>query len=177
MYRFIGPHRPITLSLCSECGAHIVPNDIVQTIQDEDRDIEIENRTIKFMWETEPKFKSELAAFKASYTTGKKCESAMKRASKTIVAEFKEAIAPAKSVIEHAIKTSKEKLHALAEYKNYSSAIASTTRIKNNFLRAWGVRLWNIRDALRNVPDAIRLIPPNMYLYNRTKYMFRLRLN
>jgi hypothetical protein len=177
IYRFIGPNRPITHSVCSECGAHIIPNDIIEIIHGEDRDAEIENRTIKFMWETEPKFKNQLKAFKDSYVKAKKNKNAMNKASKTIIAEFKEAIAPAKRFIEHAIKVSKEKLHALAEYKNYTSAMSGYTLTKNNIFRIWGVKLWSIRDALRNMPDAMTLIPPNMYLFNSTKHMFRVRLH
>jgi len=177
MYRFAGPNRSIRHSVCSECGAHIIPNDIIETIHNQDIDAEIENRTIKFMWETEPKFKNHLKTFKDSYVKAKKNKNAMNTASKTIIAEFKEAIAPAKRFIEHAIKVSKEKLHALAEYKNYTSAMSGYTLTKNNIFRNWGVKLWSIRDALRNMPDAMRLIPPNMYLFNSTKYIFRVRLH
>ena len=177
MYRFIGPNRSIAQSVCSECRAHIIPNDIIDIIHNDDRDGEIEDRTIKFMWETDPKFKNQIKAFKGSFVKAKKNKSLMKRASKAIIAEFKEAIAPAKRFIEHAIKVSKEKLHALAEYKNYTSAMSGYTLAKNNIFRNWGVKLWSIRDALRNMPDAMRLIPPNMYIFNTTKYMFRVRLD
>jgi hypothetical protein len=101
----------------------------------------------------------------------------MRKVSRTLVAEFKEAIAPARRFIEATIKTYQQKLHALAEYKSYISTRVLVKRTSTNFTNTWGVRLWQIKDALRNVADAVKLTAGRFYAYNRTKYMFRLRLN
>jgi len=89
MYRFIGPYRPITLTTCVTCATHIIPNDIVESVHEEDRDADIQNRTINFFWETEPKFKQDLENIYTTRKNEKKTKLNIRKTSRSLVTEFK----------------------------------------------------------------------------------------
>jgi len=177
VYRFMrGPNRVLTLCTCVLCNSYIIPNDIVDGINNEELDTDIENRTIKFMWETDPKFRNDIITIKNSIVNHRSNERKMMRASQAVKKAFKEAVAPARRVIEEAKSNALKKLRALTEYKTYTSALATTKRTTNKFRATWGLNLWNLRTALHSIPDAIRTIPQRFHFYNRTQWIFRVRI-
>ena len=177
IYRFMrGPNRVVTLCACVICNNYIIPNDIVDGINNEEFDNDIENRTIKFMWETEPKFRNDIKNIKNSIINHHSNERKMMRASQSIKKTFKETVAPARRLIEEAKSIALKKLRALTEYKNYTSALGTTKRTTNKFRAIWGVNIWNLRNALHTLPEALRAIPQRFHFYNRTKWIFRVRI-
>lgn len=177
MYRFMRQEgRPLTLCMCPLCEAYIVPNEIVEGHNIEQREVELENRTTKFLWETEPAFKNGIISIKDYVKNVTITERKMLRAAQSIKAVFKEAITPARRVIEEAKANALKQLHALVEYKNYTAALGASKKNTNKFRNTWGINLWNLRSALHDIPDAIRIIPQRFHYFNRTRWMFKLRV-
>ena len=178
LHRFISADRPITLARCHTCHANIVPNRIIEQVHNEYTTHEAGAQAIQFMWETDLNFKNALKDLRNNERHNNNTFRIMNVAISAIKKAFKETIAPAKHVIQEAIRVSKEKVYALNEYKAHLLAQRAFKKNTKNFSQIYGARLWEIRDALADRPAALKLLPKNLYFgYNRLKYLFKTRIN
>jgi len=177
LHRAITIDTPITLARCRTCNEHIVPVRIVEQVNNEFTTREAGAQAIQFMWETDPKFKNAIKDLRNNERRKNNIFRIMNTAISSIKKAFNETIAPAKHVIQEAIRASKDKLYALTEYKTYQTANREYKKNTKNFSQIYGARLWEIRDALADKPDALKLLPKSFYYdYNRAKYVFRVRI-
>jgi hypothetical protein len=162
---------------CRECNIHVVPGDILQEaealVNPESR-----NEIIKFLWETDPDFKSDLKGLYSLKTEQKKQSIMCFRKQREILVKHNEEIEPVVDLMRDVVKKHKNEYKKSDEYIATKKVGTKYHLAKLKFNRRWGVRVWELRDSLKKIPGAEKYakLTDYMYLWHPRDYKFNVRI-
>lgn len=154
---------------CPSCREFIVPRQMMEEAQAVHGD-EGHREVIRYFWENEPNFKAGLVSLRDSRTGAQKAAAFLGRKEKELKAKLEEDVAPLVAQIQEKVAATKAAHKALPERKEADAQSRKYMMKLTHFTKRWGVRMWQIQNALRDVA-AIRSLVGNMYgIYRRRRY-------
>ncbi len=142
---------------CPSCRDFVVPRqmmDEAEAIHGEEGQAEV----VKYMWEHDPQFKAGLQSLHEARLAARKATIAVGKKTKEMEAKLKTDIEPFVAEIKAKVRATKAAHKALPEQKELVKLARTYYTKQTNFVARWGVGMWRIRSALRDVAAARTLI-------------------
>ncbi len=153
---------------CGACRAHIVSRQMMEeaeAVHGQDA----QDEAVRYFWESDPAFKSGLESLRDARVAAQKAATTLGRKEKELKAKLEVEVAPLVAQIEQKVAATKAAHKVLSEKKDADKMSRLYTTKLTHFTKRWGVRMWRIRNALRDVA-AIRSLVPIYGVYGRRRF-------
>lgn len=162
---------------CPTCYVHIVPNDVLLAAE-QFHSGDTKNEVIKFLWETDTKFKEDLVALRTAKRDNTRLGRICNKKEAEVLKEYKELIKPYVETLKQIVTAAKKNFMKCEEYLQSKRSFLKCVLATRKFRREWGISIWELRAALRKIPGANGYIPDEFYRYRsrRNLYKFNIRI-
>lgn len=138
---------------CAACREFVVPRQIMEEAEAVHGE-EGQREVIRFFWENEPQFKTGLEAMRNARTVARLAQNAATKKAKEISGTMKTEVEPLVAQIRDKVRAAKATFKALPEQKEAAKAAKSVQMKMVAFRRRWGIGMWAVRSALRDIAAA-----------------------
>lgn len=162
---------------CPNCRDHVVPAQFLEeaeAVNGQEGSAEV----VRFFWEHEPEFKAGLERLHESFLACKQKQLALSKKLKEKGKKLTEDIQPLVAQIRQKVRATKAAYRALPEQKESSKAMKSFHLKNIAFVQRWGVRRWQVANALRDVAAARTIMSglDSLRSYNTSPHNFNVRI-
>jgi hypothetical protein len=162
---------------CPNCRDHVMPAQFLQeaeAVNGQEGSAEV----VRFFWEHEPDFKAGLERVRESFLAYKQKHLALAKKMKEMGKKLTDEIQPLVDQIRQKVRAAKTAFRALPEQKEETKAVKSYQLKNMAFFQRWGVRRWQVANALRGVAAARTIISglDSLRTYNTSTHNFNVRI-
>ena len=164
---------------CAICEIPLLDGDTIQYYENlYENDGRPERRkTVKELWETNAEFKKDIKAYKKAMTEFNVSYRAFNKEAKVIRTRFLQNIDTSVQLIRDQKRVSTQEFKRIVSRRIFMSKSNRLTRLKNQLRAIYGMSLWDIADALKEIEGAPKIRRGFYYSWKiRPNSFFRIRI-
>jgi len=164
---------------CAICDIPLVDGETIQYYENlyEDNEQPQRRKTVKELWETNPEFKNDIKAYKKAMTEFNVSYRAFNKEAKVIRTRFLQNVDTSVQLIRDQKRVSVQEFKRIQSRRIFMSKSNRLTRLKNQIRAIYGMSLWDIADALKDIEGAPKIRRAFYYSWKiRPDSFFRIRI-
>ena len=164
---------------CAICEIPLVDAETITYYENlyDDNEQPQRRKTVKELWETNPEFKKDIKAYKKAMTEFNVSYRAFNKEAKVIRTRFLQNIDTSVQLIRDQKRVSTQEFKRIPSKRVFMTKSNKLTRLKNQLRAIYGMSLWDIADALKEIEGAPKIRRTFYYSWKvRPNSFFRIRI-